>query len=153
MGKLKDYVITIICDNRNKIVLEHNSPKLVDKYLGPYLLMRNYQNNTTIYYQGSYDRVIIDNSWFALFESLDVLCQGTSTFEPSDDIEKFIYLFFKFSRGSRFGFSYNTDNAARLLLNELYKLGTTNFIKWLDLSCGIKLEPWTYEKIDNILSI
>lgn len=50
-------------------------------------------------------------------------------------------------------FSYNTDGAARLLLTELYKLGTTNFINFLDSSCGIKLKPWEYDKIDSIISI
>lgn len=151
MGKLKETVINTIVDNLDSIALNRSEDSLVDKYIGPFLLMRSYKSKITIYYQGVYDRLIIPRNWFDLFETIDIL-QGDNvigTSEPSDDIEKFIYLFFKFSRGARIKFSYNTDNAARLLLDELYKLGTSKFINFLDSSCGIKLEPWKYEKIDT----
>ena len=155
MGKLKETVINTITDNLNSIVLNRSDESLVDKYIGPFLLMRAYKSNITIYYQGNYDRLTIPRNWFDLFESIDVL-QGDNVFgtsEPSDDIEKFIYLFFKFSRGTRIRFSYNTDDAARLLLDELYKLGTSKFINFLDSSCGIKLEPWKYENISTVFDI
>lgn len=156
MESLKRLIINRINDNSDKIVLKSKDPdKLIDNYLGPFLLMRTYNSQVTIYYQGSYDRIIIPLKWFSLFESLDNICgqEILGVSEPSDKVDKFIYLFLKFSRGTRLGFSYNPDRAAYLLLEELLRLGTTDFMSLVSSETNISLGSWRYEKLDNIVEI
>jgi len=73
MGKLKETVINTIVDNLDSIALNRSEDSLVDKYIGPFLLMRSYKSKITIYYQGVYDRLIIPRNWFDLFETIDIL--------------------------------------------------------------------------------
>lgn len=163
MEKIKGSYAKILFEylSLNSSSLDLNSPtkELKDIYLEPYILLRDYNLETTINYLYCSDKIIIPNQYFRMFVSFDIT-EGSklghllkSEIEGINSYDKFIRKFIIFVRFVQNKLTYASNSESLRILLDTCEIGTGGIRTFLKEFLNLELPPWSFESLSENIEI